>query len=93
MESTKENTPNAVATAKAGKYQATVFKNERVSSTGNKFDSYSVQLQKSWLKQGGDSKNKDDWENQRMSLFNAQECRQAITALEEVEKKLLTGVY
>lgn len=87
-QSSEEIKANVVHDAKAGKYQATIFKNVRTGKNGQ-FDSYNVQLRKSWLKAGGDPKNKDDWDSQSMSLFNAQEVRQAIIVLEEMEKHLL----
>lgn len=75
-------------TAKAGKFKTTVFMNEREGKSGT-FEAYNTQLQKSWLKQGGDPKNRDDWQNQSISLFNAAEIEQAIIVLEEAKRKLL----
>jgi len=87
-QTTEEAKANVVHDAKAGKYQATIFKNVRTGKSGD-FDSLNVQLRKSWLKQGGDPKNRDDWDSQSMSLFNAQEVRQCVLVLEDVEKHLL----
>lgn len=88
MESPKQGKTEVYFSAKAGKFKVTVFKNERTGKSGT-FDAYNTQLQKSWLKQDGDPKNKDDWQNQNISLFNAAEIEQAIIVLEEAKKKLL----
>ena|SRR4030042_1183417 len=74
---------------KAGRFQVTEFIRDKQGKDGSSFKSSDYNVQKSWLKKDGNSKNKEDWESQRLSLFDLREIRQLITILEELERKII----
>lgn len=63
-------------------FETAVFLHEGVTKQGVRFKTPSVQLQKSWTKDG------KKWERQKISFFNVLEIEKAIYCLSECKKAI-----